>query len=56
MTCKEHKNLIQYFLNYCVMESQGNGLTHDDLSKLLECYFSDEPYRECLSCYQKEKI
>ncbi|CAH9013173.1 conserved hypothetical protein [Vibrio phage 424E50-1] len=54
MTSKEHKQLIQNFLNCCVMETQGIDLTHDDLAKLLEFYFNDEMYCEGLSCYQKE--
>ena len=54
MTSKEHKQLIQNFLNCSVMETQGNDLTYDDLSKLLEFYFNDEMYCEGLSCYQKE--
>ena len=52
---KKHKQKIQNFLNCCIMETQGNDLTHDDLAKLLEFYFNDEMYCEGLSCYQDEK-
>lgn len=54
MTSKEHKQLIQNFLNCCIMETQGEILTHDDLAKLLEFYFSEDEvmYCEGLSCYQ----
>lgn len=52
---REEKQKIQNFLNCCIMETQGNDLTHDDLAKLLEFYFNDEMYCEGLSCYQEEK-
>lgn len=52
---REERQKIQNFLNCCIMETQGNDLTHDDLAKLLEFYFNDEMYCEGLSCYQEEK-
>ena len=51
---EDSKQKIQNFLNYCIMETQGDDLTHDDLEKLLEFYFNDEMYCEGLSCDQKE--
>lgn len=53
--CSEEKQKIQNFLNCCIMETQGNDLTHNDLAKLLEFYFNDEMYCEGLSCYREEK-
>lgn len=54
LTCPvDHKQKIQNFLNCCIMETQGNDLTHDDLAKLLEFYFNDEMYCEGLSCYKE---
>lgn len=42
MTKNEHKQLIQNFLNCCIMETQGKPVTHEDLEKLLEFYFNGE--------------
>ncbi len=53
MDTAKHKQLIQSFLNCCIMETQGDNLTHKDLDKLLEFYFNDEIYCEGLSCYTK---
>ncbi|CAM0109114.1 hypothetical protein VPH184E373B_0097 [Vibrio phage 184E37-3b] len=55
MTSKEHKQLIQNFLNCCIMETQGNDLTHDDLATLLGFYFNEEMYCAGLSCYQNKE-
>ncbi|CAH9013262.1 conserved hypothetical protein [Vibrio phage 501E54-1] len=49
---ESRKQTIQSFLNCCIMETQGENLTHNDLAKLLEFYFNDEMYCEGLSCYQ----
>lgn len=52
MTSKQHKQLIQNFLNCCLMETQGNIVTHEDLSTLLDFYFNDEDYCAGLSCWE----
>ncbi len=44
MTSAEHKQLIQNFLNCCIMETQDKPVTHEDLEKLLEFYFNSEVY------------
>lgn len=50
----KQRRIIQNFLNCCLMETQGNVVTHEDLSRLLDFYFNDEPSCEGLSCH-KEK-
>lgn len=54
LTEKQHRQIIQNFLNCCVMETQGNPVTHGDLEKLLDFYFNNELYCEGLS-YKEEK-
>lgn len=56
MTKDEHKQLIQNFLNCCIIETQGKPVTHEDLEKLLEFYFNGEMYCSNLTCHQKKKI
>lgn len=54
MTTNEHKQLIQNFLNCCIMETQGKPVTHEDLEKLLEFYLNGEINCSDLTCHQKE--
>lgn len=56
MTTNEHKQLIQNFLNCCIMETQGKPVTHEDLEKLLEFYFNGEMNCYGLSCHQGSKL
>lgn len=49
----KQRQVIQNFLNCCLMETQGNVITHEDLSKLLDFYFSDKSYCEGLSCHKE---
>jgi len=42
MTNKEHKQLIQNFLNMVCFETKGRGGSSDELSLLLQEYFKGE--------------
>lgn len=42
MTSKEHKQLIQNFLNMVCFETQGKGGSSEELSSLLQEYFKGE--------------
>lgn len=56
MDTENKRQIIQSFLNCCVMETQGGKITHKDLKILLDFYLNDEMYCNGLSCWKGEEL